>query len=645
MDLIAQLLDLDLRRFLEEEGQVFDGENTLCPFHDDHVPSLHVTKKPDAWLWFCHGCKQGGNIITWVMKKHDLTKHGAVKWLAEKFNLSDGKPELIASYPYQNETGQELFKMLRFKPKSFKADRKMTGIRQVPYHLPEVLAADEVWLVEGEKDADNVRAQGLTATTSPFGVSHWRSSFSEFFKEKSVNICLDCGYRTEAESRARDIARFAREVRIVELPGLKKDEDITDWIERHDAQGTEDIAGELCSIAAEAPVFDAKPSSGPAVRNKFLRQYVESAQQVTDAPMVFLLFSGIGLLSAINNKFYFHYPRKTPLNLYLLLLAPSTFYRKSVTIDIGNDYLEAVNPDLCFPESFTSEALLEILTKRSRGLLSWRELIQVKEFQFGSDYNRGLPSLLTDLYDFKPVVRRWTKGEGETRIENPTISILAAGISTWLVENLKKVDFLGGIWTRFLFIPAPEEDDRKYRTPSRFNLDPEIERQLRNLNDRPGEEMNLDKIMPLIYRWGESHQHQAQALRNPILQAGFMRLEVMLIKIACLLQLAQDGSIIVEPESFEEAVRYIEWVKSVLPKFFEEEVVFSIDDRDRASVVKTLRKRGATDRSTLLRDTHLRRDRFDKAITQLLDEERVKFYQERQHEGAGRPKTTYELNE
>lgn len=645
MDLIPVLLEMNLRQFLEGEGHAFEGENTLCPFHEDHNPSLHVSQKEGAWLWFCHGCRKGGSIITYVMHKQSLSKFGAIKWLSEKFNLNNGKPELVASYPYQNETGQELFKVLRFKPKAFKADRKMTGIRQVPYHLPEVLAADDVWLVEGEKDTDNVRALGLTATTSPFGVSHWRSSFSEFFKGKSVNICLDCGYRDESESRARDIARFAREVRIVELPGLKRDEDISDWIERHDTQGAEDIAHELCSIAAEAPVFDAKPSSGPAVRNRFLRQYVESAQQVTDAPMVFLLFSGIGLLSAINNKFYFHYPRKTPLNLYLLLLAPSTFYRKSVTIDIANDYLEAVNPDLCFPESFTSEALLEILVKRSRGLLSWRELIQVKEFQFGSDYNRGLPSLLTDLYDFKAVVRRWTKGEGETRIENPTISILAAGISTWLVENLKKVDFLGGIWTRFLFVPAPEDDDRKYRTPSRFDLNPEITQQLKGLNGRPDDEMNLEKIMPLIYRWGESHQRQAQALQNPILQAGFMRLEVMLIKIACLLQLAQDGSITVEPESFEEAVGYIEWVKSVLPKFFEEEVVFSSEDRDRATVLKMLRKRRTADRSTLLRDTHLKRDRFDKAITQLIDEGRLKSYQERQREGAGRPRIIYESSQ
>lgn len=39
----------------------------LCPFHDDHEPSLVIN--PHKNLWNCLGaCQSGGSVIDWVMK-------------------------------------------------------------------------------------------------------------------------------------------------------------------------------------------------------------------------------------------------------------------------------------------------------------------------------------------------------------------------------------------------------------------------------------------------------------------------------------------------------------------------------------------------------------------------------------------------
>lgn len=39
----------------------------LCPFHDDHEPSLVISSKKN--LWHCLGaCQTGGSVIDWVMK-------------------------------------------------------------------------------------------------------------------------------------------------------------------------------------------------------------------------------------------------------------------------------------------------------------------------------------------------------------------------------------------------------------------------------------------------------------------------------------------------------------------------------------------------------------------------------------------------
>jgi hypothetical protein len=634
MDL-SILKSQNLIAFLEKYGHAFDGDKTLCPFHDDHQESMSVNLKDGSWLWYCHACRKGGTIIDYIMAKENISKKEAIDKLAIEFGLKNEKlkPAVVDEYSYIDEEGKELFRVVRFKPKDFKVKHEVNGqwvwdkkgIREVLYNLPQIIKAEEVWLVEGEKDADNVQKLGLMATTAPFGMGHWKAEFSEKLKGKIVNVCMDRGAEAEAERRARDIARVAKEVRIIELPGLTKEgEDISDWIERHDSQSTEDLRTQIEKIANEMPVFEL-PSDELKIHNDFLELYIDSISRVTDAPKIFILFSGLGLLSGVLSKFYFYYPRLTPLNLYLLLLAPSTFYRKSVTIDIATDYLNAVNPALLFPESFTSEALLEILSKQNRGLLTWRELIQVKEFQFGSEYNRGLPSLLTDLFDFKPRIRRYTKGEGEYIIENPILSILAAGISTWLVENLKKIDFQGGIWTRFLFVPIEEDEGRKFNLPKEFMINPDLESRLKRLDALEPQKMDLARIYPLLEKWGTKHQAQTLRLNNDLLRANFQRLEVALIKIACLLQLAENESTIVEPQTFNEAVKIVEYLKRILPPFFEEEVVFTEFEKNRIRILKFLKKEKETKQNELRRYSHLEGKVLDKILEQLMAEDAIGF--------------------
>jgi len=647
-DFIQELIGKNLRYYLEKhESHKFDGNKTLCPFHNDTSPSMTVDEKAGSWLWFCHGkCNFGGNIITYYMRKHGVTKGKAIEELAEIFNLAHDKkrpavkkPTIVASYTYLDEQGKLVYKVNRYNPKTFKVDRKLTNIKQVLYRLPEVMKANSLWLVEGEKDVGNVHKLGLTATTAPFGMSNWKPEFAQSLKGKEVRICLDVGAEREARKRAASILKAgAKEVKIIELPGLNKEgEDISDWIENNDSQTNEDLKAQLEGIAEEAPCFEL-PGGKLKINNNFLDLYIDSISRITDAPEIFILFSGLGLLSAVCNKFYFKYPRITTLNLYILLLAPSTFYRKSVMIDIVSDYLSEVNAELLLPDSFTSEALLHILSKHSRGLLAWRELIQVKEFQFGSDYNKSLPSLLTDLFDFKAQVRRWTKTDGETIVNNPIISILAAGISTWLVQGLKQVDFQGGIWTRFLFVPIEEDNGRKFQLPKEFTTIPAITEKLKRLNEMEAQKIDISEIYPLLLKWGERHHGQAKTLDNDLLKATFQRLEVALLKIACLLQLADDETTTLKPKAFREAIKVIEYLKRILPPFFEEEIVFTPFDRDRIKILKYIKQKSEVAQNELRRYAHFEARILNSILRQLEDEEAIG---KRIEKTERRPKTIY----
>jgi DNA primase len=56
----------------------------LCPFHDDHEPSLVIT--PSKNLWHCLGaCQTGGSVIDWTMKSQGVSFRHAIELLRADF--------------------------------------------------------------------------------------------------------------------------------------------------------------------------------------------------------------------------------------------------------------------------------------------------------------------------------------------------------------------------------------------------------------------------------------------------------------------------------------------------------------------------------------------------------------------------------
>ena len=64
---------------LKKAGRNFIG---LCPFHQEKTPSFTVNR--DKQIFYCFGCSEGGNVITFLMKIADKTFPEAIKDLAEK---------------------------------------------------------------------------------------------------------------------------------------------------------------------------------------------------------------------------------------------------------------------------------------------------------------------------------------------------------------------------------------------------------------------------------------------------------------------------------------------------------------------------------------------------------------------------------
>ncbi len=81
--------EISLERMVEARGVVLrkrgDELIGLCPFHDDHSPSLVVN--PSKNLWHCLGaCQIGGTVIDWVMKAEEVSFRHAVEKLRTEFS-------------------------------------------------------------------------------------------------------------------------------------------------------------------------------------------------------------------------------------------------------------------------------------------------------------------------------------------------------------------------------------------------------------------------------------------------------------------------------------------------------------------------------------------------------------------------------
>ena len=170
-----------------------------------------------------------------------------------------GIPDVI--YDYVDEGGELLYQVLRYghgTGKTFKYRRpdgtgrwiwNLDGVRRVPYQLPEVLKADAILIVEGEKDCDALAGLGYFATNS----KNWRKEWTEFFTGKTIFIIPDKDEpgRKTAHSVATSLDGTAKAVHILELPAdLPPGGDVSDLISMKGGDGADE---ELTRLITEAP--------------------------------------------------------------------------------------------------------------------------------------------------------------------------------------------------------------------------------------------------------------------------------------------------------------------------------------------------------------------------------------------------------
>ncbi|MBS1830567.1 MAG: DUF927 domain-containing protein [Acidobacteria bacterium] len=239
----------EIRRFyaqrlpkLKAHGKEWRGP---CPIHKGTRDSFAVNAATGQA--YCHSeCARGWSMVELEAELAGFDTAQACKEIAKLVRRSEttnghgangtGR-RIVATYPYVDEAGVVLFEVVRFDPKDFRQRRSINGkhvyslgdVRRVVFRLPQVIAANEVLIVEGEKDVLSLEKLGFIATTSPMGAGKWRTEYAEHFAGKRVVIIPDNDAPGEkhAAEVLRSVEPVAREAMIVRLP----EKDATAWIE------------------------------------------------------------------------------------------------------------------------------------------------------------------------------------------------------------------------------------------------------------------------------------------------------------------------------------------------------------------------------------------------------------------------------
>ena len=212
-----------------------DGEWAHCT-RAEYAGDLQVKQSSQTYPHRLHGACTCGVTHAPAHPSHESYKTSSAG--AHRSH----RRRLEIAYNYLTASGELLFQCVRWDPTGFSQRHpdgaggwiwNLDGITPVLYRLPELLAADPretIWIVEGEKDVETLRALGLVATCNAMGAGKWRSAYNQMLKGRQVVILPDND--TPGHKHAQEIAwnlqGIARSVKVLPLPESHKD--VSDYL-------------------------------------------------------------------------------------------------------------------------------------------------------------------------------------------------------------------------------------------------------------------------------------------------------------------------------------------------------------------------------------------------------------------------------
>ncbi len=329
-------------------------------------------------------------------------------------------------------------------------------------------------------------------------------------------------------------------------------------------------------LPASAKLTDAQMQQAAGV-GQWLNDYIRWAgSAANETPLAFHLGAGLYLAAiAVGRRLYIHTPWRQQVfpNLYLMVVAVSTYYRKSAGLSLASEVARLAIPHMLMPQPGSPENFMSMLGgilppnfadipqqdrarlekgnryAAQRGLL--RDELSGLFKSMGRDYMAGLKELIMTLYDCPPYLDSNTNNKGLVVIRDAALSILGAATPAELATALSSSDWFNGNLARFGLL-TPEPDYKERAAPKDSQTPTELASRLRSLHERLpepplpdalGEKKTSEAWSLSADIWTACHAYE-QALRamtapssslDDRLRAVYGRLHVQAIKVATLL--------------------------------------------------------------------------------------------------------------
>lgn len=310
---------------------------------------------------------------------------------------------------------------------------------------------------------------------------------------------------------------------------------------------------------------------------KWLDDYMRWAgSAANETPLAFHLGAGLYLAAiAVGRRLYIQTPWRQQVfpNLYLMVVAVSTYYRKSAGLSLASEVARLAIPHMLMPQPGSPENFMSMLGgvlppnfsdipqqdrarlekgnryAAQRGLL--RDELSGLFKSMGRDYMAGLKELIMTLYDCPAYLDSNTNNKGLVVIRDAALSILGAATPAELATALSSADWFNGNLARFALL-TPEPDYVERPAPKESQTPTDLANRLKRLHeklpepplpDALGEKKSSEAWSLSADIWSACHAYE-QALRamtapssslDDRLRAIYGRLHVQAIKVAILL--------------------------------------------------------------------------------------------------------------
>jgi hypothetical protein len=248
------------------------------------------------------------------------------------------------------------------------------------------------------------------------------------------------------------------------------------------------VRPEIEALLSEPPVPFVEPEGEkPYIRDildgmlpkpGFITDFVNTGRGM-ESPTLFFVWNSLWLLSTILKReaWLQWYPNKLWPNLYVLLVAPPALCRKSSSMVIANELLRALPQ--CLPSTVeayaktsqvitgktTPEGLLNSLAPDQKVFLSQKNgsqsmitvdkgsqialsISELAVFLGKQQYNSGMVTLLTDLFDCKDKDSEITRGNGLKPLKDIYITLFGAITPDGMKSSIPEEAFGGGFMSR-----------------------------------------------------------------------------------------------------------------------------------------------------------------------------------------------------